>query len=331
MIIKSYLLEQNLEQLKQFSIYLFYGDNQGLKNEFKEKIKKFENKEILNLFQEEIIKNKNLLFNEIKNASLFNQKKIILINEADNKIVEIIEEIKEIIKEEKIYIFSNNLDKKSKLRNFFEKNKKLGLVACYPDNEITMRKIILNKLKNFGNLTNDIINTIIQATDNDRNKVNNEIEKIISCFSDKKIDQSKLISLLNLKTNEDFDKLKDEVFKGNKKEANILLSSTVFDSSYSIYYLNIINQRINKLKEIIKLKNENNNIETLVNNLKPPIFWKDKPVIIHQAKKWTEKKLNAALKNSYNVELKIKSNSFINKELLVKKLLTDICVQATSS
>ena len=331
MIIKSYLLEQNLEQLKQFSIYLFYGENQGLKNEFKEKIKKFENKEILNLFQEEIIKNKNLLFNEIKNTSLFNQKKIILINEADNKIVEIIEEIKEIIKEEKIYIFSNNLDKKSKLRNFFEKDKKLGLVACYPDNEITIRKIIINRLKNFGNLTNDIINTIIQATDNDRNKVNNEIEKIISCFSDKKIDQSKLISLLNLKTNEDFDKLKDEVFKGNKKEANILLSSTVFDSSYSIYYLNIINQRINKLKEIIKLKNENNNIETLVNNLKPPIFWKDKPVIIHQAKKWTEKKLNAALKNSYNVELKIKSNSFINKELLVKKLLKDICVQATSS
>ena len=331
MIIKSYLLEQNLEQLKQFSIYLFYGENQGLKNEFKEKIKKFENKEILNLFQEEIIKNKNLLFNEIKNTSLFNQKKIILINEADNKIVEIIEEIKEIIKEEKIYIFSNNLDKKSKLRNFFEKDKKLGLVACYPDNEITIRKIIINRLKNFGNLTNDIINTIIQATDNDRNKVKNEIEKIISCFSDKKIDQSKLISLLNLKTNEDFDKLKDEVFKGNKKEANILLSSTVFDSSYSVYYLNIINQRINKLKEIIKLKNENNNIETLVNNLRPPIFWKDKPVIIHQAKKWTEKKLNAALKNSYNVELKIKSNSFINKELLVKKLLTDICIQATSS
>ena len=123
------------------------------------------------------------------------------------------------------------MDKKSKLRNFFEKDKKLGLVACYPDNEITIRKIIINRLKNFGNLTNDIINTIIQATDNDRNKVNNEIEKIISCFSDKKIDQSKLISLLNLKTNEDFDKLKDEVFKGNKKEANILLSSTVFDSS----------------------------------------------------------------------------------------------------
>ena len=107
-----------------------------------------------------------------------------------------------------------------------------------------------------------------------------------------------------MKTNEDFDKLKDEVFKGNKKEANILLSSTVFDSSYSIYYLNIINQRINKLKEIIKLKNENNNIETLVNNLKPPIFWKDKPVIIHQAKNG-QKKLNAALKNSYNVELKL--------------------------
>jgi len=332
MIFKSYLLEQNLESINQYNIFLFYGENQGLKKEFKEKIKNLnENKEILNLFQEEILKNKNILFNEIRNRSLFEKEKVFIINEANDKILEIISEIGEIIKDEKIYIFSNILEKKSKLRNFFEKSKVYGTTACYPDNEITIKKLISSKLKGFDGLTGKIINIIIQNTGADRNKVSNEIEKIVSCFLDKKIDITRLISLLNLKTNDDFNKLKDEALNGNKNETNMLLANTVFESDNNIFYLNLINQRINKLREINKLKKNNSNIEALVNNLKPPIFWKDKPVLIKQSKRWNEKKINEILKKTYDIELQIKSNPLVNKDLLIKNLIVDLCVKATSS
>ena len=332
MIHKSYLLEQNLGQINKHNMFLFYGENQGLKKEFKEKIRiSNTKKEVLNLFQEELLKNKDLLLNELKTQSLFNEEKIFIINEADDKIIEIISEIDKSINSEKIFIFSNILEKKSKLRNYFEKNKHHGVTACYADNEITIKRLISNKLSDFQGLTSNIVDIIVQNTGTDRNKINNEIDKIKSCFLDKKIDSSKLISLLNLETNDDFNQLKDQAMNGNKVKTNKLLANTVFESENNIYYLNLINQRINKLKEINELKKNNKDIEVIVNNLKPPVFWKDKPILIEQARKWNEEKISDVLKKTYNIELQIKSNPGISKDLLIKNLIVELCVNATAS
>ena len=131
MIFKSYIIEQNIENIKKFNVFLFYGENQGLKRDFKEQIKNYyNNNEILNLFQEEILKNSSLLVNEIKNKSLFNDEKIIFINEANDKIVSIVDDLFNIIKDEKIFIFADNLEKRSKLRNIFLKNPKIAV--SYP-------------------------------------------------------------------------------------------------------------------------------------------------------------------------------------------------------
>ena len=251
MIFKSYILEGSFQSISNCKIFLFYGENQGLKKEFKEKLRiKNKNQEILNLFQDEIVKNNNILINEINNKSLFNEKKIIFINQADDKILDIINEIIEDIQDEKIFLFSDILDKKSKLRSYFEKSKSCGTAACYQDNEITIRKIIMKKLNDYQGLTSQIINLIIQNTVLDRNKVNNEIDKIISCFKDKKIDLKKIDLLLNIRINDDFNLLKDQALNGNKINTNRLLADTVFEVEDNIYHLNSINQRINKLNEI---------------------------------------------------------------------------------
>jgi len=332
MIFKSYILEQNLQPIINCKMFLFYGENQGLKKELKENIKKNnKEKEILNLFQEEIIKNKNILYNEIFNKSLFNEKKIIFINEASDKILEIIEEVDAKIIEEKIFFFSDILDKRSKLRNYFEKSKNCGITACYQDNEITIRKIIMKKLHAYQGLTAQIINLIIQNTGLDRNKVNNEIDKIISCFKDKKIDPNKIDLLLNIRTNDDFNLLKNEALNGNKNNTNRLLADTVFEVENNIYYLNSINQRINRLNEIENMKQENSNIESLISNLKPPVFWKDKSMLIEQSRKWNKNKIQAALKKTYNAEIEIKSNSSIRKDLLIKNLIIELCAAASSA
>ena len=143
MIFKSYILEQSFEHINNYNLILFYGENQGLKKDFKENLRtQNKGKEILNLFQDDILKNKNILFNEVKNKSLFNEKKIIFIDQVNDKIFEIIEEVAEDVQDEKIFLFSDILDKKSKLRNYFEKSKLCGVTACYQDNDISIRKII---------------------------------------------------------------------------------------------------------------------------------------------------------------------------------------------
>ncbi len=332
MIFKSYILEESINQLSNYKMFLFYGENQGLKKELKGKLKNQDKKiEIINLFQDDILKNKNILANEIRNKSLFNEKKIIFINEVNDKILNILDENIESIKDEKIYLFADILDKKSKLRSYFEKSKYYGVAPCYQDNEITIKKIISKKLKGFNGLTNQIINVILQNTGLNRDKLNNEIDKITSCFKDKEIDSNKIDSLLNIRTNEDFNLLKDEALKGNKINTNKLLADTVFKTENNVFYLNTINQTINRLSEINRMKNNNQNIETIVANLKPPIFWKDKPVLIEQSKKWNKNKIQGALKKTYEVEINIKSNSSINKNLLIKNLIIDLCVTANSA
>jgi DNA polymerase III subunit delta len=332
MIFKSYVLEQNLKTFDNFKIFLFYGENQGLKKEFKESLKiKNVNNEILNLLQDDIVQNKDLLVNEISNKSLFNNKKIIFIDQVNEKILNIIEEIVEDIVDEKIFIFADSLEKKSKLRNYFEKSKECAITACYQDNEITIKKIIINKLNEYQGLSPQVVNLIIKNTALDRSKVNNEIEKIKSYFLNKIIDPNKIDSLLNIKTNDDFNKLKDEALNGNKINTNRLLADTVFEIENNIYYLNSINQRINKLNEIENMKQKNSNIESIISGLKPSVFWKDKPILIEQSRKWNKNKIQVALKKTYNTEIEIKSNSLIRKDLLIKNLIIELCTAASSA
>ena len=107
------------------------------------------------------------------------------------------------------------------------------------------------------------------------------------------------------------------------------MSNTTFDNEKSALYLNLINQRLNKLKDVADLKSSKN-LTDAINSMKPPIFWKDKPVFLEQAKLWNNKKVKYALTKSYEIELKIKSESTINKNILIKKLLLDICIMANS-
>ena len=330
MIHKSYLIEEDIELLKN-NIVLFYGENLGLKNDFRDKIKnKFKNANILRYSQDELLKNSDILINEIRNVSLFDNQKIVLIDQINDKLLNLIEELQNITHENKIFLFGDVLEKKSKLRSLFEKSKKLDVVACYKDNEINLKKIISNKLKGYSGITPMLINILMENSSMDRIKINNEIEKIRTFFSDKIIKPELLEKIMNQQTDEDFNAVKDTALNGNKRDTNKLLSSTMFEAEKNIYYISVINQRLNKLKDMAISANTQN-ITEIVDNVKPPIFWKDKPNFILQAKKWNQKKLKIALEKTYEAEIKLKSNAELNKNLLIKKLIVDVCNLASAS
>ena len=328
MIYKSYVLEQNINSLDQ-KIALFYGENLGLKEDLKKIIKdQNKNSEILRYAQEDLIKNNHLLINEIKNISLFEKNKIFFVENVNDKLLELIQETENIISERKIFLFSDILDKRSKLRNYMEKSKNCACVPCYQDNEISIKILINSKLNGYSGLTPYNINLILDHTNLDRSKLNNELDKIISFFLDRNILSEKLKELLNAKTNDDFNKLIDEAFMGNKSNTNKLLSNTTMDYEKNILYINIINQRLDKLMQIHQLNVSK--IEDAINNLKPPIFWKDKPNITKQAKKWNKYKIKNMFEATVELEKRIKTNNLIEKNILIKKLLLDICSKANS-
>ncbi len=327
MIVKAYILEKNIDDLKK-NLFLFYGENLGLKEEFKKSIKlKFNKAKILIFFQDEILKNLDLLYKELLNISLFEEEKILFIDNVNDKILPIIQEIEGKLEGHKVYLFSDILEKKSKLRNYFEKATNNICVPCYADNEISIKKIILEKLKGIQGLSPENINLIADNCNLDRVKLNNEISKIKVYFYNKKIERDELEILLNISENDNFNELKDEALKGNKMKTNKLISETLIEKEKNFLYLNLINQRLLKIAEIYKL-HKKSNIETAMDTLRPPVFWKDKPAFLVQVKKWNLTKINKMLKKTYDLELEIKSNSNINHNLLIKSLLVDICYQA---
>ena len=332
MIFKSNSIESNPEKISEHSSILFYGVNEGLKKFFKKKIKDSnEKKLIINFHQDEIITNNDILINEVSNNSLFGEQKIILIENGTDKIFSVLELIFEKLENIKIYIFSEPLDKKSKLRNFYEKSKTNLAVACYEDDQISIKKIVLKKLKNFQNLSQQNINLILESCGTNRIKLFNELNKIALYFSNNIIDDEKLEKLLNNNVNDEFNKLRDAVINGDKNMTNRLLSNTTIEDEKNIFYLAVINQRLNKINELSDNFEKDKNLEIALNKLKPPIFWKDKPLFLAQRKNWNKKKLIIALKKTYEVELMFKTNSYLNKNIILKKLLLDICNMANAA
>ena len=330
MIFKSYIIEENFTLLSK-NFNLFYGENIGLLNSFKKEIKLHNNdkSELINFSQDEIVSNNNAFQNEVLNQSLFSKNKIFIIEQATDKILDYLDNILASDENKKFFIFANILDKKSKLRNYFEKEKNCGAIACYEDNDLTLKKIAFNKLKRFQPVSQRIINTIVESCSGSRVKLNNELEKIIIFFDNQKIDEYELVKLLNIVENENFNSLKNAALSGDKKLTNKLLSETTIEEDKIILYLSIINQRANQINQI--KMNEEISFENALIKMKPPIFWKEKPNLIAQLKKWKEGNINLLLKSLYELEIKIKSNSSLKKKNLIKKFIVDICNLANAS
>ena len=329
MIYKSYLVEQNIGILNN-NLVLFYGENRGLINDFKDKlIKNFSKSNIIKYDQEDILKNKNLLINELQNISLFHQQKIFFIRDINDKAFTVIEEIITEIGENKIFLFSDVLEKRSKLRAFFEKDKKSDVIPCYEDNDLTIKKIISNELKRLDGFSPQVVNLLKEFCGNDRSKLKNEIVKIKTLFNGKPIDFDELNKLLNLEESDDFKLLKNTAISGKKNETNKFLSRTFLEDNKLAYYIATINQTFLRLKQINE--NKNTNIEEKIDQLKPPIFWKDKKEFVEQAKLWNIKKINYILNLTYDLEIIAKSNVQIDKKVILKKLLIDICGLANAA
>ena len=333
MILKSYIVEQNVEILKKYQATLIYGENNGIKNDIKQAIKKNNtNSEISSFFESEIVKG-NFLYEEVANQSLFTESKIIFIQEATDKILkQIAESLGETRDGVEIYIFSENLEKKSKLRIWFEKDKKLAIFPCYEDNERTLINYINVALKDYRGLTGEIINLIINNSNMDRRVIKSEIDKIKDYFIEKKLNKMEILEILNIKNNGSFEKIRDKALIGEKAKINTLLAETEILNDEVFFYLNILNYRIMRLHQIISITtNDTNSYEQMLDNSKPPIFWKDRPIIIQQLKKWSKEKLEEVLVKIAKTEILMKKNSNLRNDIVIKELIINITNKASTS
>jgi len=323
MIIKSY--EINKINLKKNNVYLLYGENEGFKNKvIDDTFKKF-SKNIYKYDEKEILNNKENFFNKILSKSFFETEKLIIILRSTDKIVNIIEEIIEKnIEDTKIILLANILEKKSKLRMLFEKNKNIVCVPFYADNFQTLNNIANTYFREKKiPISQETINILVARARGDRLNLNNEITKIENFTKSKKIiNVDDILKLTNLAENYSVNELVDSCLAKNSKKTINILNENNYSTEDCILIIKtflIKAKRLNKLKSQTK---ENENIDQLITSFKPPIFWKDKEIIKEQVKNWTLKKVENLIYKINEIELLIKKNSSNSINILFDFIIT---------
>ena len=318
MILKSF----ELGKIKQsnYKFYLFYGDNDGLKEEtiknlfeknYQNKIQRYEEKEILD--------NISNFFSSVLTKSFFDNEKLIIINRVTDKIRETIEELIEKNPEDiNIILISKNLEKKSALRKFFEKEKTSICVPFYEDNNQTLNSIINLFFRNKKiPISQQLINVLIERSRGDRKNLNNELEKIDNFSKNKKnLKLEEIIKLTNLADNYGASELIDNSLAKNTRKTVTILNENNYSEEDNIIIIRTLLSKLKRLVKIYELVDEKNNIDQAISSFKPPIFWKDKNLVTQQMKSWEEDKLKNLIYESNEIEFLIKKNSSVGKNIL---------------
>ena len=318
MIIKSF--ELNKLELNNYKFYLFYGDNEGSKEEAIKKI--FEQNYLDKIYryeEKEILDNIDNFFNSILTKSFFDNEKLVIINRATDKIRETIESLIEKNPEDiKIILNSKNLEKKSTLRKIFEKDKSIICVPFYEDNNQTLNSIISLFFRNKKiPISQQLINVLIERSRGDRKNLNNELEKIDAYLLNKKnLNLEEIIKLTNLAENYNASELVDHSLAKNTRKTVTILNENNYSDEDNIIIIRTLLAKLKRLVKIHELVDEKNNIEQAVSASKPPIFWKDKPLVIQQIRSWKKEHLKDLIYKTNDIEFLIKKNSTIAKNIL---------------
>jgi DNA polymerase-3 subunit delta len=326
MIFKSY--EINKINLNINHLVLFYGKNEGLKNEALDILIK--NKNNISYYEEkEILDNENVFIENILSKSLFEQEKSIIIKRATDKILKVIEILHlKVLEDTTIIINAENLEKKSKLRSFFEKDKKLICVPFYPDNDQTLSKLAYNFLRDKKiSISASNVNLIVTKCSGDREALINELKKIeFFGKNGKKINSYNITKLINLNENHSISELINNCLAKNKKKIINILNENNFNSEDCILITRSFLVKAKKLLVLSTTFEINKNIDLTISSAKPPIFWKEKEITKQQINKWKSDNIKELIYSISELELQIKKN--INNSI---NLITDFILHQSSS
>ena len=309
MIIKSFEINK-IDPFKN-NLILFYGQNEGLKDEnILNLSSKFHS--IIKYHEREVLENQDNFFESIFSGSLFDEDKFVIINQASDKIVKIIEiliEKKEKIKEIAILLNANSLEKKSKLRSIFEKN--LLCVPFYIDNNETLFKFTETFLKQKKiNISPLNINFLVNKCNGDRRNLKNELHKIeMFCLNKKNIKDEELQKLVCLSENKNISELIDCCLVKDEKNTINILNDNIFNNDDSILITRTFLNKLKKIHKLILSYEKNKNLNETIRNAKPPIFWKDKPIVEKQIRTWKPDLIEKLIIDINEIELQIKRNN----------------------
>ena len=337
MIVKSYEIQKNSLNYLKYNLFLLYGENNGLRKDIRESIKiaisqQDNNIELLSLYENDIINDEENFYNSIYSGSLFSNKKIITISNGTDKIIKQVKSVVDKYPENVfLIIFADRLEKKSKLRNFFETNIKTLCIPCYLDSDKDLEIIAKKEFtKHNIALSRELINLLVIKSNNDRNNLKNEIDKIKSFAQNKKkLDINEIKFIINFSGEYKSDIFINECLCGNISQYKKILSELYTNTVNRTFLLRILSNKIQKLLNMKESESDHSTLDGLLNAFKPPIFWKEKPIIKKQLTIWSLNNLKTTVHEINDTEILCRKNPQISKIILFN-FFTKLCKKANN-
>ena len=317
MIIKTFEITKNNFDKQNF--FLVYGENEGLKNEVIENLKKNFSENIENYDESQILADKEFFYEKIFNQSLFEKEKILVVNRCSEKIYEVVENILEkSISDTKIILKANILEKKSKLRSLFEKDKNLIIVPTYKDTSLGLLEIARKFFYNYKiSISQEAVNLLVSRCNGERGHLKSELDKVFIYMHGKKnINLEEIYKLTNLSENFSINELVDNSLSKNYQKTSEIISESNYKLEDGIIILRTFLQRAKRLLNIYEKQENNVNFDSLINDYKPPIFWKDKPIVKKQLENWSKSRIKDLINNINKTETYLKKNSYVGLMLV---------------
>ena len=324
MIIKNFELDK-LNSIN-YNFHLIYGNNEGIKEDIIKNtyLKNFDG-ELLKYDEHEILGGKDEFLSSLLTKSLFENSKLIIVSRGSDKLTSLIAEVLENeITETKIIIKCSNLEKKSKLRNLFEKEKKIICTPVYEDDSRSLNSVINIFLRDQKfSLSQEIKNILIERSKGDRINLKNELLKLKNLsISKSKLSIDDVIKLSNLAENYSVFELSDNYLAKNSKKVSNILNENNYSSEDCILIIRTI---LNKSKRLLKIRNEvdnNANIDQVLSSFKPPIFWKEKDIVKKQAQSWSTDEVKEIIFKANDLEVLVKKSS-VNSMLFISNFVSN--------
>ena len=330
MIIKAFEIDK--KNISKFKVFIVYGENEGLKKEIISKIKRDHGGKEIKYDEDLILKNTTEFYSQIKNNSLFEEKKIFLLERCTDKISETVMEICEDITEDLIIVNCGILEKKSKLRKIIEDSQNAVIIPTYKDNSQSLANIakaLFNEKK--INISHETLNLLVSRCNGDRGYLKHELEKISNYLSDKKnISLKEITTLTNLFENYSASELVDASLSKNMKKTCEILDENHYSNEDIFLILRVFLQKTKKLLNLIENLNIGKNVEKAISEYRPPIFWKDKPIIERQLQIWSFEGVKNLIYKINDVETKIKKDNSLSL-ILMKNFIYEIISNKTNN
>ena len=309
MILKQY--QSKNFNFDSYKLYLLYGENDGLKGEFIKKNFNGNGSANVKYDEKEAIANLENIISELLNISFFEKEKTIIIERCTDKILPFIEEIQtKKISDRVVILKAGPLEKRSKLRAFFEKNEDTVCVPFYLDDNKSLSIIVNNFFREKKiSISQEIINLIVERSRGERLNLNLELEKIGNYIQNKnKVSIEEIVKITNLAENFAVSELIDSCLKKNIKKTINILNENNYSSEDCILIIRTFLLKSKRILNLIEKQQNHKSIEELINSHKPPIFWKDKETIKEQMTKWPLEEIKKLIYQINDIEILIKKN-----------------------